>query len=123
MAAPIMAIARLLAGRRGQEKVHGFFRKLYKGYQKKSPVSDFGKKLEKSTVMVSKPHTGVFGGKRNLLKVKGGLGNYSRYLGGRGIQGVAQKGEAVGKHLKKHRRAYGWGATGAAAWDILDRDD
>jgi len=120
--APIMAVARLIAGRRGQEKVHGFFRKLYKGYQKKSPVSDFGKKLEKSTVMVSKPHTGVFGGKRNLLKVKGGLGNYSRYLGGRGIQGVAQKGEVAGRHIKKHRKAYGWGVTGAAAWDILDKD-
>ena len=120
--APIMGIARLIAGRRGQEKVHGFFRKLYKGYQKKSPVSDFGKKLEKSTVMVSKPHTGVFGGKRNLLKVKGGLGNYSRYLGGRGIQGVAQKGEVAGRHIKKHRKAYGWGVTGAAAWDILDND-
>jgi len=122
MAAPIMAVARLIAGRRGQEKVHGFFRKLYKGYQKKSPVSDFGKKLEKSTVMVSKPHTGVFGGKRNLLKVKGGLGNYSRYFGGRGIQGVAQKGEVAGRHIKKHRKAYGWGVTGAAAWDILDKD-
>ena len=120
--APIMGVARLIAGRRGQEKVHGFFRKLYKGYQKKSPVSDFGKKLEKSTVMVSKPHTGVFGGKRNLLKVKGGLGNYSRYLGGRGIQGVAQKGEVAGRHIKKHRKAYGWGVTGAAAWDILDKD-
>ena len=122
MAAPIMAIAKIFSGRRGQEKVHGFFRKLYKGYQKKSPVSDFGRKLEKSTVMVSKPHTGVFGGKRNLLKVKGGLCNYSRYLGGRGIQGVAQKGEVVGKHIKKHRKAYGWGVTGAAAWDILDKD-
>ena len=122
MAAPIMAVARLIAGRRGQEKVHGFMRKLYKGYQKKSPVSDFGKKLEKSTVMVSKPHTGVFGGKRNLLKVKGGLGNYSRYFGGRGIQGVAQKGEVAGRHIKKHRKAYGWGVTGAAAWDVLDSD-
>ena len=120
--APIMGVARLIAGRRGQEKVHGFFRKLYKGYQKKSPVSDFGRKLEKSTVMVSKPHTGVFGGKRNLLKVKGGLGNYSRYFGGRGIQGVAQKGEVAGRHIKKHRKAYGWGVTGAAAWDILDKD-
>ena len=122
MAAPLMAIARIFAGRRGQEKVHGFMRKLYKGYQKKSPVSDFGKKLEKSTVMVSKPHTGVFGGKRNILKVKGGLSNKARYFGGRGIQGAAQKGEAVGRHIKKHRKAYGWGVTGAAAWDVLDKD-
>ena len=120
--APIMGVARLIAGRRGQEKVHGFFRKLYKGYQKKSPVSDFGKKLEKSTVMVPKTHIGKYGGKEDLLKVKGGLGNKARYFGGRGIQGVAQKSEVVGKHIKKHRKAYGWGVTGAAAWDILDKD-
>jgi len=122
MAAPLMAIARIFAGRRGQEKVHGFMRKLYKGYQKKSPVSDFGRKLERGTEMTYKAHTGVFGGKRNLLKVKGGLGNKAKYFGGRGIQGIAQKGEVVGKHLKKHRRAYGWGVTGAAAWDVLDSD-
>ena len=78
MAAPLMAIAKLIAGRRGQEKVHGFMRKLYKGYQKKSPISDYGKKLEMSTEMVQKPHIGKMGGKRSLLKVKGGLGNYSR---------------------------------------------
>ena len=120
--APIMGVARLIAGRRGQEKVHGFFRKLYKGYQKKSPVSDFGKKLEKSTVMVPKTHIGKYGGKEDLLKVKGGLGNKARYFGGRGIQGVAQKGEVVGRNIKKHRKAYGWGVTGAAAWDILDKD-
>ena len=27
------------------------------------------------------------------------------------------------KHLKKHKKLYGAGVTGAAAWDILDRDD
>ena len=122
MAAPLMVLGRLIGGRGGMEKVHGFMRKLYKGYQKKSPVSDFGKKLEMSTKMVSKPHTGAFGGKRNLLKVKGGLGNKARYYGGRGIQGVAQKSEKVGRHIKKHRKAYGWGVTGAAAWDIVDND-
>ena len=116
MAAPIMAVARLLAGRRGQEKVHGFFRKLYKGYQKKSPVSDYGKKLEKSASLLYRPH--VTGG----FKVKG-LGNKAKYYGGRGLQGAAQKGEAVGRHVKKHRKAYGWGATGAAVWDILPGKD
>ena len=42
---------------------------------------------------------------------------------GKAIQGAAKRAAPVGAHLKKHRRAYGWGVTGAAAWDILDRDD
>ena len=28
----------------------------------------------------------------------------------------------AGKHLRKHHKSYGWGVTGAAAWDILDKD-
>ena len=27
------------------------------------------------------------------------------------------------KHIAKHKKLYGAGVTGAAAWDILDRDD
>ena len=103
MAAPIMAIARLLAGRRGQEKVHGFFRKLYKG----------GKKVRVGATDYA------FGTKKfkYLPDVKPG-GKYQKAL-----LGTGQKLTTAGKHLKKHRRAYGWGATGAAIWDFLPGKD
>ena len=114
MAAPIMAVAKLIAGRRGQEKVHGFFRKLYKGRR------GLGERLQKSGM---KAET-VLGrsGKQTLLVPKKDLFSKTKYYAGRGISGAKERLRPVGKLLKKHRRAYGWGVTGAAAWDILDND-
>ena len=51
-----------------------------------------------------------------LPKVTKG-GKYQKALFGAG-----SKMTSVGKHLKKHRRPYGWGVTGAAAGDIIDDD-
>ena len=120
MAAPIMAIARFISGRKGQEKVHGFMRKLYK----KSPVSDFGEKVSKSG-MTKAWGKDSFRGKINTsgkMKIGSGAFNKAKYYSGRAISGSAKRAAPIGAHIKKHRKAYGWGATGAAAWDILDND-
>ena len=111
-----MAIAKFLSGRAGQEKVHGFFRKLYKAR------SGIGEKLQKSGMKATWV-TGKEGTKRQMLVPKKDLFSKSKVVAGKGYLGAKQKLRPVGKHLKKHRRAYGWGVTGAAAWDILDRDD
>ena len=94
----------------------GFIRKLYKGKR------GLGERLQKSG-MKSEWVTGKAGGKRKMLVPKTDLWSKSKVVAGKGFSGAKEKLRPAGRHLKKHRRAYGWGVTGAAAWDILDRDD
>ncbi|MBT3548611.1 MAG: hypothetical protein HN490_01680 [Gammaproteobacteria bacterium] len=104
---------------------YSMLKSLYKGggiARKKLGLSARGLKLEKSAKLVDKAMTGKHGGKRTFKVIKGGFGNQARYRGGQAIQGLAIKGKAAGKHLRKHHKAYGYGVTGAAAWDILDND-
>ena len=58
MAAPLMALAKFISGRAGQDKVHGFLRKLYKG-----PVTKYGVNNYKER---SKPQIGRH--KKNMNK-------------------------------------------------------
>jgi len=113
MAAPLLWLATKV-GSRG--KAIGFLKKLYKGRR------GLGERLQKSGMKVASV-TGKAGGKRKMLVPKGDIFSTSKIYAGKGISGAKQKLRPVGTHLKKHRRAYGWGVTGAAAWDIVDRDD
>ena len=111
---------------RGGKIGYRMLKALYKGggiARKKVGLSARGLKLQKSAKLVDKPFTGKYGGKRTFKAIKGGFGNQARYRGGEAMQGLALRGKEVGKHIRKHHKAYGWGATGAVAWDILDRDD
>ena len=116
MPAPIMAIAKFISGRAGQQKVHGFLRKLYKGR------SGIGEKLQKSGMKATWV-TGKEGTKRQMLVPKKDLFSKSKVIAGKGYLGAKKKLKPVGLHIKKHRKPYGWAATGAVSWDILDRDD
>ena len=111
MAAPLLWLARATGTGKHAFK---FLRKLYKGKR------GLGERLQKSGM---KAET-VLGrsGKQTLLVPQKDLFSKTKYYTGRGISGAKEKLRPVGKHLKKHRRAYGWGVTGAAAWDILDKD-
>ncbi len=40
----------------------------------------------------------------------------------KGLEGAGKKAAKAGAHLRKHHKAYGFGVTGAAAWDIIDKD-
>jgi|TARA_Y100001951_G_scaffold103912_1_gene113942 hypothetical protein len=40
----------------------------------------------------------------------------------KGLEGAGKKAAKAGAHLRKHHKAYGYGVTGAAAWDIIDKD-
>ena len=113
MGAPLLWLATKV-GSRG--KAIGFLKKLYKGRR------GLGERLQRSG-MKSEWVTGKAGTKRKMLVPKTDLFSKSKVVAGKGFSGAKQKLRPVGKHLKKHRRAYGWGVTGAAAWDILDRDD
>ena len=119
MAAPIMAIAKFISGRAGQEKVHGFLRKLYKG-----PVTKYGEKVAKKgygPAWGKDPITGKVNTSGHRFKLAGKKAKFQRSAG-KAIQGTAKRAAPIGAHIKKHRKAYGWGVTGAAAWDILDND-
>ena len=112
MAAPLLWIAR--ATGTGSHAIK-FLRKLYKGRR------GLGERLQKSGMKVSEV-TGAAGTKKKMLVPKTDIFSKSKVVAGKGFSGAKQKLMPVGKHLKKHRRAYGWGVTGAAAWDILDND-
>ena len=113
MAAPFLWLARATGTGSHAFK---FLRKLYKGKR------GLGERLQRSGMKVAEV-TGKAGGKRKMLVPKTDLFSKSKVVAGKGFSGAKQKLRPVGKHLKKHRRAYGWGVTGAAAWDIVDRDD
>ena len=113
MAQPLFWLARATGATGHAAK---FLRKLYKGRR------GLGERLQKSGMKVAEV-TGKAGGKRKMLVPKGDIFSTGKIYAGKGISGAKQRLKPVGKHLKKHRRAYGWGVTGAAAWDILDRDD
>ena len=113
MAAPFLWLARTV----GQgAKARGFLRKLYSG------KAGIGERIQRSGLK-RVTQTGKAGTKRKLFVPKTDLWSKSKVNIGKGISGVKEKLKPAGRHLKKHRRAYGWGGTGAAAWDILDRDD
>ena len=112
MAAPFLWLARTV----GQgAKARGFLRKLYSG------KAGIGERIQRSgmkrTVQVGKSGT-----TRPLFTPKKDIWSKSKVKIGEGLSGVKEKLRPAGRHLKKHRRAYGWGVTGAAAWDILDSD-
>ena len=110
MAAPLL----WLAAKTGTKaRAIGFLRKLYKGKR------GLGEKSGMKYAEV----TGKAGTKRKMLVPKTDLWSKSKVVAGKGFSGAKQRLRPAGRHLKKHRRAYGWGVTGAAAWDILDRDD
>jgi hypothetical protein len=113
MAAPLLWLARATGTGSHAFK---FLRKLYKGKR------GLGERLQRSGMKVAEV-TGKAGGKRKMLVPKTDLWSKSKVVAGKGFSGAKQKLRPAGRHLKKHRRAYGWGVTGAAAWDILDRDD
>ena len=107
MAAPLLALGRLATYVSGKKKPlgwgHKFVKSLYSG----------GSKIKKSTSSYASGLTTP----KYLPKVTPG-GNYQK-----GLYGAGKKLTTAGQHLKKHRRAYGWGATGAAVWDILPGKD
>ena len=113
MAQPLFWLARATGASGHAAK---FLRKLYKGKR------GLGERLQKSG-MKSAEVTGKSGVKKKMLVPKSDIFSKSKVFAGKGISGAKIKLKPVGAHLKKHRRAYGWGVTGAAAWDILDRDD
>ncbi len=113
MGAPLLWAATKI-GARG--RAIGFLKKLYKGKR------GLGERLQKSGMKATEV-TGKAGTKRTMLVPKKDIFSKSKIYAGKGISGAKKKLMPVGKHIKKHRRAYGWGVTGAAAWDILDRDD
>ena len=113
MPAPLLWLARATGTGKHAFK---FLRKLYKGKR------GLGERLQKSG-MKAETVTGASGKTTQLLVPKKDLFSKTKYHAGRGISGAKEKLRPVGKHLKKHRRAYGWGVTGAALWDIFDRDD
>ena len=110
---PLLWLAR---GTGAKGHVFKFLRKLYKGKR------GLGERLQRSGMKYTDV-TGKAGTKRKLLVPKKDIFSKTKYHAGMGISGAKEKLRPVGKHLKKHRRAYGWGVTGAAAWDIVDRDD
>ena len=112
MPAPLLWIARATGTGKHAFK---FLRKLYKGKR------GLGERLQRSGMQPEK----VLGRSKTetLLVPKKDLFSKTKYHAGRGISGAKERLRPVGKHLKKHRRAYGWGVTGAAAWDILDGAD
>ena len=116
MAAPLL----WMAGKLGARKAAiGFLRKLYKG-----PVTKFGEKVAKKgygKAWGKDPISGKVDTTGKVFKLSGKKAKFQRSTG-KFIQGTAKKAAPVGAHLKKHRRAYGWGVTGAAAWDIMDSD-
>ena len=116
MAAPLLWLATKV-GARG--KAVNFLKKLYKG-----PISGYGEKIAKKGYGPAwgKDITGKVNTTGKVFKLSGKKAKFHRSAG-KFIQGTAKRAAPVGAHLKKHRRAYGWGVTGAAAWDILDRDD
>jgi hypothetical protein len=117
MAAPLLWLATKV-GSRG--KAINFLKKLYKG-----PISGYGEKIAKKgygPAWGKDPITGKINTSGHAFKLSGKKAKFQRSAG-KFIQGTAKRAAPVGAHLKKHRRAYGWGVTGAAAWDILDRDD
>ena len=116
MAAPLLWLATKV-GARG--KAVNFLKKLYKG-----PISGYGEKIRKKGYGKAwgKDITGKVNTTGKVFKLSGKKAKFHRSAG-KFISGTAKRAAPVGAHLKKHRRAYGWGVTGAAAWDILDRDD
>jgi len=123
MAAPIMALAKLLGGRAAQEKTLGYMTKLYKGI-KKGPVTKYGEKLSEKGY-VKAYGTNPITGKKNLTgkmyKLPGKKAKFQRSAG-KAIRGIAKKGQPIGSHLKKYRKEYTAGATGAVLFDIFDDD-
>jgi len=113
MAQPLFWLARATGAKGYAAK---FLRKLYSG------KAGIGERIQRSgmkrTVQVGKSGT-----KRPLFTPKTDIWSKSKVKIGEGLSGAKEKLRPAGRHLKKHRRAYGWGVTGAAAWDILDRDD
>ena len=119
MAAPLLALGRLATWIAGKSAP-----KITKGYFKGKHATGFGPKFVRSLYT---------GGK----KVKVGATDYAsgtkkfKYLPDvkpegkyqKALLGTGKKLTSVGKHLKKHRRAYGWGVTGAAIWDFLPGKD
>ena len=100
-------------------------RYLYKGgskLRKTVGFTDKAKKLEKSVKLVPKSVIGKHGGKRELLKVKGGLANRSKMFTAHGMMGVADKTKKGAKFLRKHHKYTTTAIGGAAAWDIMDSD-
>ena len=112
MAQPLFWLARATGATGHAAK---FLRKLYKGKR------GLGERLQKSGMKATEV-TGKAGTKRTMLVPKSDIFSKSKIYAGKGISGAKKKLMPVGKHIKKHRRAYGWGVTGAAAWDILDND-
>jgi len=99
---------------------------LYKGASKTRKFvgfTDKAKKLEKSVKLVPKMKTGKYGSTREFLTVKGGLGNKAKFYTAQGMQGAALHAKRGGKFLRKHHKYATTAVGGAAAWDILDRDD
>jgi len=115
MAAPLLWLATKV-GARG--KAVNFLKKLYKG-----PISGYGEKIRKKGYGPAwgKDITGKVNTTGKVFKLSGKKAKFHRSAG-KFISGTAKRAAPVGAHLKKHRRAYGWGVTGAAAWDILDND-
>ena len=112
MAQPLFWLARATGASGHAAK---FLRKLYKGKR------GLGERLQKSGMKLAEV-TGKAGTKKKMLVPKSDIFSKSKIYTGKAISGAKHKLKPVGKHLKKHRRAYGWGATGAAAWDIMDSD-
>ena len=112
MAQPLFWLARATGASGHAAK---FLRKLYKGKR------GLGERLQKSGMKLAEV-TGKSGVKKKMLVPKSDIFSKSKIYAGKGFSGAKNKLKPVGKHLKKHRRAYGWGVTGAAAWDIIDDD-
>ena len=110
------------AGRAG----FSMLRYLYKGASKTRKAigfTDKAKKLERSVKLVPKMKTGKYGSQRELLTVKGGLGNKAKFYTAQGLQGAAAHTKKGAKFIRKHHKYATTAVGGAAAWDILDRDD
>ena len=97
----------------------------YKSTLEKGVKSKFRKK--KGTAF-----TGIKGRAAKTIKTKQELtaigSGINRSLKGLGVSATKRRQALYGyqsgyKHLAKHKKLYGAGVTGAAAWDILDRDD
>ena len=123
MAAPIMALAKLIGGKKAQGKTLAFMTKLYKGY-KKGPVTKFGEKISKKgygKAFGTDPLTGSVDITGKMFKLSGKKAKAYRSAG-KAIRGAAKKGQAIAPHLKKYRKEYTAGATGAVVFDIFDDD-
>ena len=129
MAAPLLALGRLatwamgkkapkiaktMITKSGKTVAHPFAGQTATGYGPSFVRSLYsgGSKLKKGTLNYAQGVTTP----KYLPKVTKG-GTYQK-----GLFGAGKKLTTAGQHLKKHRRAYGWGATGAVAWDVVDDD-